>query len=249
MIELIFVIVILGILASVAIPRLAATREDAEISAAVANLRTLVSDATAYYAVKDGFGTGDTGAKWSEFTNVPLNNPNGTANGSDGIIKIDGKNCIRVQVKDRNGNVPAHILVAKDTTNKNSGACKQVVVAEPIKAYFDSRVAGVEGLGADKGAIPIGSSTSIYVASAAAPAAPAAKPAAATTRPAAAPAARPATPAKPAAQQPAKPTPPKPTPPKPAAEKPAANPFPFACANCDQAYGIMNSFSAAAKTK
>ena len=32
MIELIFVIVILGILASVAIPRLAATREDAEIS-------------------------------------------------------------------------------------------------------------------------------------------------------------------------------------------------------------------------
>ena len=35
MIELIFVIVILGILASVAVPRLAATREDAEISASV----------------------------------------------------------------------------------------------------------------------------------------------------------------------------------------------------------------------
>ncbi|MDY6188780.1 MAG: type II secretion system protein [Campylobacter sp.] len=231
MIELIFVIVILGILASVAIPRLAATREDAEISTAVANLRTLVSDAAAYYAVKDGFGTGDTGAKWSEFTNVPLNNPNGTANGSDGIIKIGGKECIRVQVKDRSDNVPAHILVAKDGTNKNSGACKQVVVAEPIKAYFDSRVAGVEGLGADKGAIPIGSSTSIYVASATASAT------------------RPATAAKPAAQQPAKPTPAKPTPPKPTPPKPAANPFPFACANCDQAYGIMNSFSAAAKTK
>ncbi|MDY4013018.1 MAG: type II secretion system protein [Campylobacter sp.] len=236
MIELIFVIVILGILASVAIPRLAATREDAEISTAVANLRTLVSDAAAYYAVKDGFGTGDTGAKWSEFTNVPLNNPNGTANGSDGVIKIGGKECIRVQVKDRSDNVPAHILVAKDGTNKNSGACKQVVVAEPIKAYFDSRVAGVEGLGADKGAIPIGSSTSIYVASATASA----------TRPATA--AKPAA-QQPAAQQPAKPTPAKPTPPKPTPPKPAANPFPFACANCDQAYGIMNSFSAAAKTK
>ena len=65
MIELIFVIVILGILASVAIPRLAATREDAEISAAVANLRTLVSDASAYYTVKSGFGTGDSGTKWN----------------------------------------------------------------------------------------------------------------------------------------------------------------------------------------
>ncbi|MCI7362701.1 MAG: type II secretion system GspH family protein, partial [Campylobacter sp.] len=69
MIELIFVIVILGILASVAIPRLAATREDAEISAAVANLRTLVSDATAYYTAK---GTFDTNTKWNEITNVPL---------------------------------------------------------------------------------------------------------------------------------------------------------------------------------
>ena len=162
MIELIFVIVILGILASVAIPRLAATREDAEISAAVANIRTLVSDASAYYTVKSGFGTGDSGTKWNEFTSVPLNNPNGTANGSDGVIKIGGKECIRVQVKDRSDNAPAHILVAKDETNKNSGACKQVVAAEPLKAYFDSRVAGVEGLGADKGAIPIGSSTSIY---------------------------------------------------------------------------------------
>ena len=205
MIELIFVIVILGILASVAIPRLAATREDAEISAAVANLRTLVSDASAYYTVKSGFGTGDSGTKWNEFTSVPLNNPNGTANGSDGVIKIGGKECIRVQVKDKNGNVPAHILVAKDETNKNSGACKQVVAAEPLKAYFDSRVAGVEGLGADKGAIPIGSSTSIYgavasAASAAAGSAAAARPAAA--RPAAArpAAARPAA-SKPTAQQ------------------------------------------------
>ena len=57
MIELIFVIVILGSLASVAIPRLAATREDAEISATVANLRTLVSDVSAYYTAKGEFGT------------------------------------------------------------------------------------------------------------------------------------------------------------------------------------------------
>ena len=55
MIELIFVIVILGILASVAIPRLAATREDAEISTTIANLRTLLSDITAFYVAKGNF--------------------------------------------------------------------------------------------------------------------------------------------------------------------------------------------------
>ncbi|MEW5833178.1 MAG: prepilin-type N-terminal cleavage/methylation domain-containing protein [Campylobacterota bacterium] len=44
MIELIFVIVILGILAAVAIPRLAATRDDATQSALLANARTCISD-------------------------------------------------------------------------------------------------------------------------------------------------------------------------------------------------------------
>ncbi|MDY3777143.1 MAG: prepilin-type N-terminal cleavage/methylation domain-containing protein [Campylobacter sp.] len=56
MIELIFVIVILGILASVAVPRLAGTKADAEISAALSNIRTLVSDANVYYIAKGSFG-------------------------------------------------------------------------------------------------------------------------------------------------------------------------------------------------
>ena len=44
MIELIFVIVIIGILAAVAIPKLAATRNDAKVSKAISNLRTCVLD-------------------------------------------------------------------------------------------------------------------------------------------------------------------------------------------------------------
>ena len=43
MIELIFVIVILGILAAVAIPKLAATREDATATATLASFKTAVS--------------------------------------------------------------------------------------------------------------------------------------------------------------------------------------------------------------
>ncbi|WP_297441907.1 prepilin-type N-terminal cleavage/methylation domain-containing protein [Sulfurimonas sp.] len=49
MIELIFVIVILGILAAVAIPKLAATRDDAKLSAARSDLATCISDLGAKY--------------------------------------------------------------------------------------------------------------------------------------------------------------------------------------------------------
>ena len=49
MIELVFVIVILGILASVAIPRLAATRDDAEVAAGLQRLTGLITDIGGYY--------------------------------------------------------------------------------------------------------------------------------------------------------------------------------------------------------
>ncbi len=49
MIELIFVIVILGILAAVAIPKLAATRDDAKTSTDVSNLATCISDLAGMY--------------------------------------------------------------------------------------------------------------------------------------------------------------------------------------------------------
>ena len=162
MIELIFVIVILGILASVAIPRLAATRTDAEIAATVANLRTLLNDVASYYAVKGEFGTT---VKWNEITNVPLENANrpAAAPGSqnDGILKVGGRDCIAFKVVNKKGTAPAYIVFAK----KSGGGdvCTQVQNAAPVQAYFDSRVEA-EGLilNNDKGAIAIGSSTTIY---------------------------------------------------------------------------------------
>ena len=155
MIELIFVIVILGILASVAIPRLAATREDAEISAAVANLRTLVSDATAYYTVKGTFGS----AKWNEITNVPLQNAtsNTTANATaDANLKVgDANDCIKVKLVGKNNGTPAHIKFTKKSSP--TGTCKQVLESAPVTAYIDSKVNDNT-----TNAIAIGSSISIY---------------------------------------------------------------------------------------
>ena len=79
MIELIFVIVILGILAAVAIPRLAATRDDAEVAKAASNSATALSEVTAYYTSQGQFV-----ADWSQMSNtLPAN----------GILQVKGANC------------------------------------------------------------------------------------------------------------------------------------------------------------
>ena len=162
MIELIFVIVILGILASVAIPRLAATREDAEISAAVANIRTLVSDASAYYVVKGNF----VGAKWKDITNVPLKGADQQASifgaPEAASLKVgDNDECIRLQLAEKDDKSPAHILIAKNSSA--TGVCKQVVESDAMQAYFKSTVVGVtKPVGV--GAVTIGSSTTVYTA-------------------------------------------------------------------------------------
>ena len=74
MIELIFVIVIIGILAAVAIPKLSTTRDDAEISKIVANARVLLQDFQNYY-------TSQGNSKWlsddvTKVTSILLNEAN-----------------------------------------------------------------------------------------------------------------------------------------------------------------------------
>ena len=153
MIELIFVIVILGILASVAIPRLAATRTDAEIAATVANLRTLLNDVASYYAVKGEFTEGADGVKWSEITNVYLEQ---AVNGN-GYLMVGGEKCIEVSVSNRTDVLPAYITFIKYPTNKDKGVCKEVLEADAVKAFVDSKI-----LDTLPGTMAIGSSTTIY---------------------------------------------------------------------------------------
>lgn len=66
MIELIFVIVILGILAAVAIPRLAATRDDANIAKGATEVAMAIADMSSFYTARGGFG------RISAMTNVPF---------------------------------------------------------------------------------------------------------------------------------------------------------------------------------
>ena len=98
MIELIFVIVILGILAAVAIPKLAATRDDAKISTLAANAATVLADAGSFYT-SQGSATwaGGTGvdANWEDVTNVQLyasagTTATGTTIANEAFLATDG---------------------------------------------------------------------------------------------------------------------------------------------------------------
>ena len=89
MIELIFVIVILGILAAVAIPRLAATRDDAEISKTATNIQTLISDLGAYYTSQGKFDTKTSSAS----TSVDISAMTNVAN----PVKAKTDNCLEVK--------------------------------------------------------------------------------------------------------------------------------------------------------
>ena len=101
MIELIFVIVILGVLASVAIPRLAATRDDAEVAKAAANITTAVSDLAAYYTAKGKFST-----TFSDMTN---------ALDSSGVVKAGSQTCATFQTPTA---TDTEIKITVSSTNK-----------------------------------------------------------------------------------------------------------------------------------
>ena len=137
MIELIFVIVILGILAAVAIPRLAATRDDAEVAKAATNVSTIMSDIGAYYTSQADFA-----ASIPEMTNVPVSGAGslGTNAGDTANVNLlaAGKNCLALTLTRGTDNqtkkIPAYMTVANgaDTTSE---VCKKVQADPSIGKY------------------------------------------------------------------------------------------------------------------
>lgn len=99
MIELIFVIVILGILAAVAIPRLAATRDDAVIAKTASNLATVIADAGARWTAQGSWPT-----NWSDLTNVVLTT---AADGTTAATTIAAGSTNRVFLKTNPASTPA----------------------------------------------------------------------------------------------------------------------------------------------
>jgi len=146
MIELIFVIVILGILAAVAIPKLSATRDDAKISKMASNLSTVVADAGNYYTSQGETKWAAAGTTVSDVTNVTLYTDttgstvaDSTQWGAGGVTfylvanpgATDASDCLKITPTD-DGNVT--IANGSDTS---STVCSnvQTQVSSMIKTY------------------------------------------------------------------------------------------------------------------
>lgn len=132
MIELIFVIVILGILAAVAIPKLAATRTDAEVSKLASNVSTLVSDVSSYYTSQGTLS----GAASSDVTNVPLQATVASIADSSTLVIADDNNntCITLTVNDAaDGNI-----TVSPNSSPSGAVCPAVITttADLQKTYL-----------------------------------------------------------------------------------------------------------------
>jgi len=125
MIELILVIVVIGILAAVAIPKLAATRDDASITAGVTDIKQAIKDIGSYCLAKGEFGT------WEEMTNVRLDRKNKQKRSR---YQVENQNCIVFLQT----NVPESITVIINNKGyKKSTVCKSIsdkLIAEKIAA-------------------------------------------------------------------------------------------------------------------
>ena len=141
MIELIFVIVILGILAAVAVPRLTATRDDAEIAKAATN------DIGAYYTSQGRFGTK------AQMSNVVISGggdltiaANGTATGTaTGNLQSAGKNCLAFtltpEVNNATTRTPAFVTIAAGA-DAAAPICVKVIADPEIRKYMDAQFVG-----------------------------------------------------------------------------------------------------------
>ena len=74
MIELILIIVVIGVLAAVAIPRISATRDDAVLVKTMAEIRTAIEEINAYYISqgKLALDTANNKVKFKEMTNAGI---------------------------------------------------------------------------------------------------------------------------------------------------------------------------------
>ena len=119
MIELIFVIVILGILAAVAIPKLAATRTDAQVAKVSSNAATLVSELGTFYTAQGTFK----GKSSDDITNITLAQSDTDLEDNDTIKLADDNNntCITITF---NNVADGNVTVSADGTT--SSVCKGV---------------------------------------------------------------------------------------------------------------------------
>jgi len=135
MIELIFVIVILGILAAVAIPRLAASRDDAEVVKTLTNISLVTTETMSYYLSQGGFA--DDLGKMTNFRDF-----DGDGKFSNGVAKVGmksaGKVCMYYEMHQEYGERPIYYRLVPNSAEAEKGICKKILENASIKAQVEN---------------------------------------------------------------------------------------------------------------
>ena len=131
MIELVFVIVILGVLASVAIPRLSATRDDAEVAKAISNANIAIRDISTYYTANGDLD------KISTMTSAIEDDGETHKEQYRGILKIKNKNCIEFFARYSTKND------VNDNAGKSIGLKWNVAIIQIMKFKNNDKVCGI----------------------------------------------------------------------------------------------------------
>jgi general secretion pathway protein G len=148
MIELIFVIVIIGILAAVAIPRLAATRDDAKIATCMDGATMFMQQVSSYYTAQGNLG------KISDMTNFDIDADSRKTNGFDDDKDLgsaaavtvnyfcDGKKVVQYDVNSSATGLAITPSNVSDSTDKDAKVAVQTATALTDKQYFKQYTLG-----------------------------------------------------------------------------------------------------------
>ena len=135
MIELIFVIVVIGVLAAIAIPRISATRDDAVLVKTMAEIRTAIEEINAYYISqgKLALDTTNNKVKFKEMTNAGIVD-------SSGDLGFFAKNerCISLKFF-----AADQSCLGVDISEQ--GLCKKLWEAPEFKRFSQSRIKPAQG--------------------------------------------------------------------------------------------------------
>lgn len=98
--ELVFVIIILGILAAIALPKFGASKDEAELSKSLSNLKTLINDIHIYTLKNDNLSTIKSMSNVSEIENADLKDFKGV---KELNFKVgDDEKCLKLIFVDKN---------------------------------------------------------------------------------------------------------------------------------------------------
>lgn len=133
----VFVVLFIPVLITlifVVIPRLSSNKYDVEVLTTITNIKTLISDFGAFYAVNSNFS----GTKFKDITNIKLSNNNIMALENETFIEIGGTDCISVKLTNESSNYTLKIY-----QKENIGSiCKNVLETESVKALLGNIIIG-----------------------------------------------------------------------------------------------------------